>query len=204
MKKLKVLLDFVKYAVAEKIEFYRNIIARLTDNPFFPNPDEPLADVKQAVDKLEAEFLASRDGGHTAIASMRSFEKVADRLFHNLAGYVDRIAFGDEVKILSSGFYLTKQTVRPDKPDLAISDGANSGSIKLIAKAVDNAGAYIWQMVKDNLPLTEDGWLIVGHSTTASYELTGLTVGAKYYYRVAAITPDGITDFSNPVQKIIT
>ena len=103
MKKLKVILDFVRYAIAEKIEFYRNIVARLTDNSFFPNPDEPLADVKQAVDKLEAEFLASRDGSHTAIASMRSYEKVVDRLFHNLAAYVDRMANGDEVKILSSG-----------------------------------------------------------------------------------------------------
>lgn len=203
MKKLKVILDFVRYAIAEKIEFYRNIVARLTDNPFFPNPDESLADVKQAVDKLEAEFLASRDGGHTAIASMRSYEKVVDRLFHNLAAYVDRIANGDEVKILSSGFYLTKQPELPDKPELSVTDGAKSGCAKLNAKALANGGAYIWQIANDTLPLTEDGWTIVGYSTSANYEVTGLTAGSTNYFRIAIITTAGVTDYSAPVKKLI-
>ncbi len=44
MKKTKALLDFNKFSVAEKISFFRNVIDKLTNNPFFPNPDIPLTD----------------------------------------------------------------------------------------------------------------------------------------------------------------
>ncbi len=46
MKKTKALLDFNKFSIAEKISFFRNVIAKLTDNPFFPNPDVPLSELK--------------------------------------------------------------------------------------------------------------------------------------------------------------
>ncbi|MEI6066650.1 MAG: hypothetical protein WCP96_04900 [Methylococcaceae bacterium] len=58
MKKIKVLLDFIKLSVAEKIAFYRNIIAKLTDNPAYPTPEVPLADAKTAVDTFGS-FLCS-------------------------------------------------------------------------------------------------------------------------------------------------
>jgi hypothetical protein len=48
------------------------------------------------------------------------------------------------------------------------------------------------------LPKTEAGWLLAG-----SYELTGLSVTGKYYFRVAAITPGGTMDFSAPVLKVV-
>ncbi len=82
-------------------------------------------------------------------------------------------------------------------------DGTHSGTVKLVAKAVDKAGAYHWQYAQDALPETEAGWLMAGSSTRASFELTGLNVSSKYYFRVAAITPDGMTDFSAPVLKVV-
>ena len=44
---------------------------------------------------------------------------------------------------------------------------------------------------------------MAGSSTQASFEISGLAVGSKHYFRVAAITPDGVTDFSAPVLKVV-
>lgn len=198
MKKLKVLLSFIQLSVVEKIAFYRNVIIKLTGNSSFENPDASLESASGSVDKLESSFLASRDGSHTAVAAMHADEVAADNVFRALATYVDRIAVGDEVKILSSGFQVSKQPVVAQKPTLSVENGSHSGSVKLIAKAVDRAGAYIWQYSLDGVE-----WVVGGNSTASTYLLEGLTVAKKYYFCVAAITTEGTTDFTAPVLKVV-
>lgn len=200
----KVALSFIKLPVTTKIPFCRNVINGLTNNPSFPTPDEPLANAKAAVDKLEASELAAHDGSHTAIATRNADEEEVDRIFRILAAYVERIGAGDEVKILSSGFQLIKQPATASKAALAVIDGANSGSVKLVAKAVDKAGAYLWQYAKDAIPDTEAAWTQAGSSTQASFEIAGLTVASKYYFRMAAITTEGTTDYTAPVLKVVS
>jgi len=203
MKRIKVLLDFIKLAVAEKIAFYRNVNSELTDNATFPTPIVPLTEAKAAVDKMETSYLASKDGSHTAIATLRADEEAADEIFRRNATYVDVTADGDESKILSSGFHASKQPESIQKPILAVEDGPNSGCVKLVARAVSKAGAYIWQYAKDTLPTDENGWTQAGISTQSYFIVTGLTVGAKCYFRRAVVMPDGTTDFCSPVMKVI-
>ena len=203
MKKVKVLLDFIKFVIAEKIAFYRSVILNLTGNDSFPSPDITLAEAKAAVDLLENFYIAAKDGSHTAVSAMHDNEAAADTIFRTLAAYVDRIAAGDETEILSSGFHISKQPVPFQKAALNVTDGPNSGSVKLVAKAVDKAGAYQWQYAKDSLPATDNDWTNAGTSTRSSFDIAGLEVAAKYYFRFAAITPDGITDFCSPIMKVV-
>lgn len=198
MKKLKVLLVFIQFSVGEKIAFYRNIIIKLTDNALFMAPDESLSNAQKMVDKLEASSMASMDGSHTAVATMHADEIVADQIFRTLAAYVERIADGDETKIRYSGFQVSKQPVTAQKALLAVEDGTHSGSVKLVAKAVDRAGSYIWQSSLDGIE-----WIVVGNSTSSTYLLAGLAVATKYYFRVAAVTPEGVTDFTAAVLKVV-
>lgn len=204
MKKLKVLLDFIQLSVLAKIAFYRNVITKLTGNALFPTPDEPLTQAKTVVDTLENAFLATKDGSRTAISAMHDAEDVADGVFRNLAAYVDRIAVGNETAILSSGFHISKQPATTQKPDIDAQDGDNSGSVRLVARAVDKAGAYQWQYAKDAIPENEADWKDAAISTQSYYELTGLDVACKYYFRVAAITPTGKSDFTSPVMKVVS
>ena len=204
MKKLKVLLDFIQLSVLAKIAFYRNVITKLTGNALFPTPDEPLTQAKTVVDTLENAFLATKDGSRTAISAMHDAEDVADGVFRNLAAYVDRIAVGNETAILSSGFHISKQPATTQKPEIDAQDGDNSGSVWLVARAVDKAGAYQWQYAKDALPENEADWKDAAISTQSYYELTGLDVACKYYFRVAAITPTGKSDFTSPVMKVVS
>ncbi len=203
MKRVKVLLDFIRFAIAEKIAFYRTVVSDLTDNDTFPSPDAPLTYAKAAVDALENSSIAAKDGSRTAISTMHDNEAKADTVFRTLAAYVERIAAGDETKILSSGFHISKQPVAIQKAALTVDDGANSGSVKLIAKAVDKAGAYLWQYAKDTLPENENQWIFSGTSTQSNFELSGLSIASKYYFRVAAVTPDGTSDFCAPVLKVV-
>ena len=69
--------------------------------------------------------------------------EAADLLFIRQAHYVDSIANGDETKIISSGFHESKQPIPFNKPALSVMDTAHSGIIKLIAKAILGARAYI-------------------------------------------------------------
>jgi len=204
MKRIKVLIDFVRLSVAEKIVFYRNVIAKIKANAsVFTKPDEDLETAGTAVDTLEKNSIAASGGGHAATVAMHASEEAADEIFRVLAAYVDRTAKGDESIILSSGFETSKQPTPAQKPELTVQNGANSGSVKLIAKAVVKAGSYIWQYAKDTLPTDDNGWVAAGFTTQASNELTGLTVASKYYFRVAAITNTGTTDFTSPVLKVV-
>jgi len=203
MKRIKVLLDFIKLVVAEKIVFYRNVLTKLSNNPSFPDPDVSLDEAKTAVDTLEASSIAAKDGSHTAISKLHDDEDAADEIFRILAAYTDRTSAGDETKILSSGFHASNQPIPIQKATLAVENGTHSGSVKLIAKAVEKAGSYIWQMAKGTLPADEAGWTTIGYTTQANNEVNGLDIATKYYFRVAAITPDGTTDFSASVLKVV-
>ena len=199
----KVLLDFFSYPVATKVAFYRNVINKITGNPGFATPDVSLDEARAVVDKLETAMLAAKDGGRIAVSTLQDCEMNADLVFRTLAAYINRMAQGDETKILSSGFHFSQPHGSISKPEIAAQDGQHSGCVKLVAKAVTGAGAYIWQMAKGSLPADEAGWLVASHSTTATIELTGLAIATTYYFRVAAITASGVSDYTAPVMKIV-
>lgn len=204
MKRIKVLIDFVRLSVAEKIVFCRNVVARLKANAsVFVNPDESLDNVTTLINTLETANMAAADGGHSAVVAMHAAEAEVDEAFRVLAAYVDRIAKGDENIIVTAGFNTSKQPISIQKAELTVTNGANSGGVKLAAKAVAKAGSYIWQYAKDNLPADDSGWFTAGFTTQANNEIGGLSVASRYYFRVAAVTPSGTSDFCGPVQKII-
>ncbi len=203
MRRLKALLDFIQFSIPVKIAFYYNVIVKLTGNTKFPNPDVSLTEAKAVIDILEASYLATKDGSHTAVSAMYDAEENADSIFRILVAYVNRMADGNETAILSSGFHISKQPTSIQKPLLSVVDGDNSGCVYLVARAIDKAGAYIWQIAKDKLPQTEEEWATAGHSTQAFFRVSDLTVAGKYYFRVAAVTPAGTLDFTPAVMKVV-
>ena len=203
MRNLRVLIDFIRFSIAEKIGFFRNVIKMMTGNTAFPTPEISLEDAKRLVDDVETAYLASKDGSRMQASIMRDKELLINEAFRKLANYVDRIADGDETIILSSGFNLSKKTSSYSKPELNIKNGNFSGNVKITAKSIEGAKSYIWQFAKDSLPLNGEGWIIAGYSTKASYEIANLDVAGKYWFRVAAITTEGTTDYCNALMKVV-
>ena len=203
MKISKPVFDFARISMPEKITFFRHVNDQLYGNPLYPTPDITFAEAKAAVDALEAAVLAAKEGGPTAVSAMHDAAERADTLYRNLAHYVERIAAGDETSILSSGFHISKQPVITPKAELAAFDGEHSGSVRLVAKALLGAVAYLWQMAIDDAAGTELVWVDIGSSTRANFDVSDLEVMKRYKFRYAAITPNGTTDYCEPVTKII-
>ena len=118
-----------------------------------------------------------------------------------MASYVEHMANGDETTILSAGFNITKQPNLPHKQILTATYTDHSGEVKLVSKVIDKAVAYIWQYAMVSLITNELVWTTSIINTHSNHLVHGLIVGVQYYFRVAAVTPTGVTDFCEPVLK---
>lgn len=203
MRKIKPLLSFVKLSVIAKIAFYNNVLEKMKNNSYFPNPDVKLEDGIALASSLEAARIAAEDGSHVATSRMHDIEAEADAFFRKLAAYVDRIADGNETIILSSGFESSDQPSPRTKADLALVHGDRSGLLIARRKAVTGARSYIWQLFKGENPSDESQWDESVYTTRADAEFDSLEVGVRYHVRSAAITINGTTDFCAPVSIIV-
>lgn len=208
----KMIFDFLELPVMDKILFYRNILNRLKANAdTFARPDKDISSVEQLVKNLESKYIAAASGFYAPTVAMRTAEKFADDAFRILAGYVNRVAKGDPRILALSGFVSEMPLALPPKEKspnhaqplaLRVKNGPNPGSVELFANAVERGRAYIWQYVKDIMPSNESEW-VTGYSTRLRYEIDELVVGSGYYFRVAAITPDGPTQFTKAISIVV-
>ena len=203
MKKPKVTLDFIKLSPVNKASHYHTVIDHMSNNSLYPSPDASMIDAQTVVVALDKAILAAVDGGHIAISALNDAVASADAVFRILAAYVERIALGDETSILSSGFHFSKQPAPRNKETLVAKDGSHSGSVQLDTLRIDRGVTYVWQMYKGKLPDNDSDWVQIGITTQTSFEINNLDIATKYYFRVAAVTPDGLQDFTAPVMKVV-
>ena len=203
MRKLKLLLNFIVFSISEQIAFYRNVITKMTANPYFPSPTTLLPEAIAAVDTLELYAGVARGGDRAAVANMHVAELAVQNIFRYYASYVEQQANGNESILLSSGFDVITQPTPIQKSELVVENGLTSGTAMLMARSVPKAGAYIWQMAKDALPLTEAGWNPLTTTTRTTYEVTGLEPTVRYYFKVSAVTPGGIMDATEPIMVVM-
>jgi len=147
--------------------------------------------------------MLSRSGDHEQMALMHQAEAEFDDFFRKEGYYVDRVADGDEAIILSSGYHLAKQPVPTERPEFTAEAGDTPGSIWLKRKAFVGASSYVWQYYVGAEAPTEDKWLFASSTTQASFEMTGLETTSKVWFRVAAVTKDGMQPFTDPIMKVV-
>ena len=68
MRKDKIVHDFRRISVPNKITFGRSVIAKMTLIDLFAKPDVDYATATSTVDKLEEYYISSRDGSHQQMA----------------------------------------------------------------------------------------------------------------------------------------
>jgi len=203
MKKNTVVLDFLRFSVPNKIVFGRTVLSKMSVIALFEKPDMPYDTGTEIVNKLEKYYMSSRGGDHEQMALMHQAETEFNDFFRKLGYYTDRIADGDEAIILSAGFHLAKQPTPSEKPEFTVEVGDIPGTIWLKRKAVAGASSYVWQYYAGAEVSTEDKWLFAGSTTQASFLMTGLTSATKVWFRVAAVTKDGIQPFTDEVMKVV-
>ena len=203
MRKDKVVFDYRRISVPRKIAFAKVVLSKMKAKELFADPDVPYKDVESTVDKLEKYYLSSRDGSHTQIALMHQMKEEYDIIFRNLGQYVDRKADGDAAIIVSAGFNLVKQPKPRVRVELRIERGDIPGTVKLRRTAVDKATAYIWQHSTSAEAPTETDWIFGGCSAQTTFEISGLTPQTKVWFRVAAVTREGMQAFTDPIMKAV-
>ena len=203
----KVKLDFKRLPVSDKIVRAQQILKNLSNNPDFPTPNPPLADVTAAIQLLETKVVsaqAARQSAQAATAEQNDAEDALDRLIDQIGAYIESVSGGDETKIISAGVSVRSSTSAPRELtaplSLAATEGDHDGEIELHWDRVPPARSYVIERSPD--PPTDSSWVHEKVVTASSTTISGLTRGAKYWFRVAAIGASGQSGWSDPAMKI--
>jgi hypothetical protein len=201
MRNVKIILSFLPFSNAELLVFARSVLQKMTKNSYFPTPDISLTDLSKNVDEFERLLSMARNGGKQVTAEVNQLRKIIEKQLRLTAAYVDRIADGDEAVILSAGFETNRQRASALHAEFSVKHNEGENSVVLSHKAIKGAKSYSWQLSKDPLPKDVSFWTWAGFSTQCKIKINNLEHGIKYWFRVAAITPEGLQPWCDTVLK---
>ena len=212
--------SFARAPIPAKIQKTREIVADMTGNVNFSNPNPALGTVTNAVNDLETKHEAAADGGKTLKNIMRAANKVLNDLMSQLESYVENASGGDELKIVSSGMTVKTKGVRK-KRTFTAQAGKNPGEVLLTAEKAEGGKSHVWQYCPDPppseiaqrsanpnpvpLPLpVVNVWATQKESSAGKVTLSGLPSGTKGWFREASIlTKGGQTPWTDPASVTI-
>lgn len=195
-----------KMSVPAKIQFTRQIIMDMSNNPNFAAPSPDLTTLSHAAAALETAYnaaLQARANAKTQTSIMGQKSATLDLLLMQEASYVQNSSGGDKAKIESAGFDVRDtptpigQLPPPAEPKAVPSQ--NSGTILLSWKKVRGAKSYLVERAVDSNRLE---WGAAATSTKSKAVVNTMTSGLRYWFRVAAVGSAGQGAWSEPVSKI--
>jgi hypothetical protein len=196
-----------KMSVPAKIQFTRQIVLDMSNNPNFAAPSPDLDTLSEAAAALESAYnsaLQARANAKTQTSLMGQKSEVLDFLLMQEASYVQSTSGGDKAKIESAGFDVRDtptqigQLPAPAEPKAFPSQ--HSGAIQLSWKKVRGAKSYLIERAVDSNQSLE--WAGATTSTKTKAVVNTMTSGLRYWFRVAAIGSAGQGAWSEPISKI--
>lgn len=206
--KARINLSLSKLSGPAKIEKGRHIVTAMTGNSSFTTPIPTLVNVSNAINAYETAYNNAQGAGPVQTALMHEKEAILDNILSQLGNYVEITANGVESIILSAGMSVRTKGGKQAFTFTAIS-GKHPGELELHAKSIKR-GAYLFEMVCDPLPdagnksSTENLWKQIGVSIQATFTVSNLSAGIKYWFRYATVNKDGQSAWSDPISKIVS
>lgn len=203
MKKVK--LSISRLNANETADLAEAIVAKMTDNPHFPEPEPPLDGLSEQagtvrkkrmlITNLEATLTTERG----LLAGMLGGLKLD---LHKLADHVQDKSDGDPNKIHSAGLLCVGDRVpvgpMPQVLNLKISVTDSEGVLRSEWQPVFGAFGYLVETAT-----SPDGpWTQATATSRARHTLSGLTPGTKYWVRVRAVGAAGSGPYSDPACRI--
>jgi len=179
------------------------IVIALTSNPHVPNPTPSLAALGAAIAALVTTENAALTRAKGAVVQRNAAKKSLVQLLELLRANVQNLADADPDNALtiieSAGIGVRKPAVR--KPRVfAASQGAVSGSAKLVAPSAGPRTSYEWEVSTDG----GKTWVAAPPSIQAKTSVQGLASGTTVQFRYRAVTPKaGAGDWSAPVSLLV-
>ena len=188
-------LELQKKSDTELRAFAELILSGMTGNPNFATPFPALTDVSAQLAAYAAALL-DHDNKHAAAENATTLKdnqrELLERLITRLANYVDNVADGDAVIIQSANIPVRDTAAPvgqlPPPGNLRARASLNDGQVDLDCEPCNGASTYEWQC---RLHVDGQEYVTVKTSTSSRIELTGLTPGALYAFRVRAIGAAG-------------
>ncbi len=181
--------------------YARSIVTAMTDNPFFPSPVPPLAEVLAGIEALMAAeaALLTRTRGLRAIRDER-FARVR-RDVARLGWHVQEVADADPEHaaaiIASAGFGLANPPI-PKKVPFKVEKGRAPGSAKLTRKSAGDRASYDWRWSTD-----ERTWHDARPTLQCKTVIFGLPPMTRVFFQVRVTTKDGPGDWSDSVSFMV-
>jgi hypothetical protein len=200
-------LDLENMPLPTKIQFARQVMTALTNNPNFSTPEPTIAELAAQTTTTEGAYNTAQAARQQAIsdtATQNEEEKQLDALLTRLGSYVQLKSAGEEVKIRSAGMQV-KAPLAPVGPlgapeNLVLTDSGSEGALVAAWGKIRGAVSYIVEITV--APDAKTGWSYATATTKTRASLTGLTSGTRYWCRVAALGAAGQGPFSDPAAKV--
>ena len=176
----------------------------MTNNAEYPSPAPTLASVQTSLTAFQTALAETKDGGPSKTVVKNDAREALLTKLRNLALYVQQECGDHLAVLLTSGYEAMKSPTRagvlPAPQQVALTQGALSGTLELRGRPVANAGAYEAQ--KTTTIDNPNSWESVDQVTAARMQLDGLTPGKTYWARLRAIGSQGPGAWSEPVSAI--
>ena len=178
------------------------VLQKMTGNPHFPSPTPSLSTVKAALDELEAAEVAALRRGVDTVSRRESKRVALISLMEQLRAYVQRIADASPEEsagiIMSAGMSVKRHPGGP-KRSFVVRHGDVSGSVKVMARTAAKRASYDWEVSTDGGAT----WRALPSTLRATMHASGFTPATRVSFRYRALTKDGLSDWSQPVEIIV-
>jgi hypothetical protein len=174
------------------------------DTTRFPTTYPPAAEVDADLKALGQALQAAEGGSPSQKAALAVAAKKVRLTLELLGKVVQSVVRAGPVEdapaIISSVLmYESNVGRRSSKPELAARDGATSGVVQLVARAVASAAAYYWEYSLDR-----ETWTVGAQTAQARSTIAGLRAGQVYYFRLRVLKREGLmTDASSMVSFMV-
>lgn len=202
---LRVSLEFAGYSDPELDEFASHIVDSLTNNPSFPTPPVPPAELGTLTTSFHNAVLAALQGGVQLTAAKNAAREALLNALRKEAAYIQTLASHSLDMLLSSGF-LANSTNHAQSPLEAptVRSVENVASMKLLLRLtpITNAKSYQVQTNTNGNGIWQDAGI---YTQARHIVLENLTSGTTYSIRARAIGgSSGSSEWSNPVSAMST
>jgi hypothetical protein len=193
----------------------RYILSCVRDNPYFPSPLVALDTVAAHIAAAEAAQVTVLSGLHGSGSAGASALQVVKSDIESLRVYVGSVAQRGGMNgaaIITSAGMLVKNARGPSRPDFAVKQGRVSGSVDLSARAAGRRASYDWQYAlvsgppageAGDAPSDEVVWTSAEQTLVARTTVSGLTPGARYFFRCRTGTPKAVGNWSDAISFIV-
>lgn len=200
MRKAIALNDFGNLSDAKLAARADSVSKGMTGNAYFPNPSVILKDLDDQTAAFNAAIPAKGTNSPELAAIKNNLKATVVSTLTSLCAYVNSIALGDRVILLTSGFNISSDVPTPTdvtKPEqVSVSRGAFDGTAVASCKSQKAAVLYEAQC------RTGEGEFGKAFNSTKSNGITcsGLTPGLVYEFQVRACgRNDKKSEWSNGV-----